>query len=232
MVDVCKKYNKKVLDVVSLLVDREPQGALEQIKVFSDSLKKEKCSDLNSECMALMGYANYLLDKKNYKSALELVNEASFLADYSKNISAKMLNEFVRAEMLFAENDLELALNHYQSALEFVPESDYDIGEIIAVRISQINKGFDFTHPVKADPLVSLVKIGRSITALTDIRVLLKVIAEETKVAIQADRCTVFLWDKETDELWSMVALGMDSEEIRFPASKGLAGKIPGHSML
>ena len=226
MVDVCEKYSKKVLELISLLVDREAQVALEQIKDLSDLLKKEKCLDLNSECMALTGYANYLCDKKNYQSSLGLVNEASFLADYNKNVSAKMINEFVRAEMLFAENDLELALSHYQMALEIVSESSYDISEIVAVRISQINKGLDFTHPVKADPLVSLVKIGRSITALTDIKVLLKVIAEETKIAIQADRCTVFLWDKETDELWSMVALGMDSEEIRFPASKGLAGYV------
>ena len=53
-----------------------------------------------------------------------------------------------------------------------------------------------------------------------------KVIAEETKVAIQADRCTVFLLDKEKNELWSKVALGMDSQEIRFPADKGLAGYV------
>ena len=75
--------------------------------------------------------------------------------------------------------------------------------------------------------MVSLVKIGRSITALTDIDELLRVIAEETKNAISADRCTVFLWDKDTDELWSKVALGLDSsQEIRFPADKGLAGYV------
>lgn len=226
MIDVCNEYNKNILDLVSLLVDREAESALAKIKSLSDALKKKKCVDYNSEFMALLGYANYLCDKKNYKSSLELVNEAGFLADYNKNVSAKMLNEFVRAEMLFAENDLNLALEHYKAAGEYMSESVYDLSETVAVRISQINKGFDFTHPVKADPLVSLVKIGRSITALTDIKVLLKVIAEETKVAIQADRCTVFLWDKETDELWSMVALGMDSEEIRFPASKGLAGYV------
>ena len=35
------------------------------------------------------------------------------------------------------------------------------------------------------------------------------------------------LWDKDTDELWSKVALGLDSsQEIRFPADKGLAGYV------
>ena len=55
---------------------------------------------------------------------------------------------------------------------------------------------------------------------------MLKVIAEETKIAIQADRCTVFMYDKEKNELWSKVALGMDSQEIRFPADRGLAGYV------
>lgn len=37
----------------------------------------------------------------------------------------------------------------------------------------------------------------------------------------------MFLWDKDTDELWSKVALGLDSsQEIRFPADKGLAGYV------
>ena len=61
---------------------------------------------------------------------------------------------------------------------------------------------------------------------LTDLNVLLKVIAEETKIAMHADRCTVFLYDKEKNEIWSKVALGMESQEIRFPADKGLAGYV------
>ena len=32
--------------------------------------------------------------------------------------------------------------------------------------------------------------------------------------------------DKDKNELWSKVALGMDSQEIRFPADKGLAGYV------
>lgn len=228
MVKACEKKKKDILHIISLLTDREALQALEAIKILSDDLRAQNCNELNSECMSLMGFANYLADKNNFKSSLEIINEAAFLAGYSKNISAKLLNEFILGELNFAEGDSKVALKHYSNAKEFSTEKniEYDITDMITIRMSQINNGLDFSHPVKADPLVSLVKIGRSITALTDIKVLLKVIAEETKNAIQADRCTVFLWDKETDELWSMVALGMDSEEIRFPASKGLAGFV------
>lgn len=76
------------------------------------------------------------------------------------------------------------------------------------------------------DPLLSLLKIGRSIAAETDVNKLLEIIALETKKALNADRCTVFLLDRDTNELWSKVALGMGSEEIRFPANMGLAGHV------
>jgi len=41
---------------------------------------------------------------------------------------------------------------------------------------------------------------------------------------MEADRCSIFLLDPNTDELWSTVALGMAGEVIRIPSSAGLAG--------
>ncbi|OGI00424.1 MAG: hypothetical protein A2Y25_11760 [Candidatus Melainabacteria bacterium GWF2_37_15] len=76
------------------------------------------------------------------------------------------------------------------------------------------------------DPFLALLRIGRSIAAETDLDKLLTIIAKETQSALSADRCTVFLYDKETNELWSKIALGMGSQEIRFPANMGLAGHV------
>ena len=58
------------------------------------------------------------------------------------------------------------------------------------------------------------------------INLLIKTIAEETKTAMNADRCTVFLYDKENNELYSKVATGLDTEELRIPADKGIAGHV------
>ena len=55
---------------------------------------------------------------------------------------------------------------------------------------------------------------------------LLTVVAQEIKLALDADRCTVFLLDEEKNELWSKVALGMNTKEIRFNSSLGLAGHV------
>ncbi len=41
---------------------------------------------------------------------------------------------------------------------------------------------------------------------------------------VEADRVSLFMYDRERDELWSRIAQGLDSLEIRMPAGQGLAG--------
>ena len=157
----------------------------------------------------------------------EFLDEANFLAKNEEDKTAALINEFVKGNINFAENNKDIALIHYNNALKTASQNDeFSLSELINTRIKQLQNGMDYSLPTQTDPLVSLVKISRSITALTDIDELLKVIAQETKNAMQADRCTVFLWDKESNELWSKVALGVENKEIRFPADKGLAGYV------
>ena len=72
--------------------------------------------------------------------------------------------------------------------------------------------------------LLALSNIARTVNAEANIDKLLITIAEQTRLVLNADRCSVFLYDKAKNELWSKVALGLDSEEIRFSADKGFAG--------
>lgn len=181
-----------------------------------------------SICLSLFAFLNYSEHKADLESCLALIQDASFMAARAKSVTSQLVNELVLGNIHFSESNKDVAIIHYNNALKLSVEEDkYSLSDTINTRIRQLQNGMDYSLPTKSDPLVSLVKISRSITALTDIDELLRVIAEETKNAIQADRCTVFLWDKDTDELWSKVALGMDSsQEIRFPADKGLAGYV------
>ena len=77
-----------------------------------------------------------------------------------------------------------------------------------------------------ASLLLALTEIARCVNAQANIDELLITIAEQTKKVLNADRCSVFLYDKYKNELWSKVALGMNSEEIRFSADKGFAGHV------
>ena len=175
--------------------------------------------------MSLGALSAYLGNFESYDDVLQIVNDAVYMAQYSKSDTAKLFAEIVQGNINFNEHNSDVALLHYNNAKKIAEKNEeFLIADYINTRINQVENGLDYSLPTKSDPLVSLVKIGRSITALTDIDVLLKVIAEETKNALQADRCTVFIYDKEKNELWSKVALGM--EEIRFPADKGLAGYV------
>lgn len=181
-----------------------------------------------SASLSLMAFLSFSQEKENLEDSLSLLEDATFMAERSEGTTAKLVNELVKGNINFAQDIKDIALIHYNNALKLSSiEDKYGLSEVINTRIKQLQNGMDYSLPTQTDPLVSLVKISRSITALTDIDELLKVIAEETKNAMQADRCTVFLWDKVSNELWSKVALGVgENQEIRFPADKGLAGYV------
>ena len=209
---------------LALLEDKDYEGAL---NILENAAKNNSDENI-SAILSLIGMTKYLLDKNNLSEALKLIHDAKYMAEYSKSNSSKIINEYAQGTVDFGEGQNDIAMMHFENAKNIAMNhgDEFSVMGYVLTRIKQIKSGVDFELPIKSDPLVSLVKIGRSITAVTDIDVLLKVIAEETKVAIQADRCTVFLFDKEKNELWSKVALGMDSKEIRFPADKGLAGYV------
>ncbi len=216
-----------IKDALNDLHKDNPIKAKEDFNSALNCFKKINSIPYISVCLSFLGLTNYIIDKNNYQNSLALMHDGAYMADYSNSLTAKLVNEFVSGSICYAEGNDKVALLHYENAKNYASEEDeFSLGTYIAGRIKQIKNGENFSISIQNDPLISLVKIGRSITALTDINVLLKVIAEETKNAMQADRCTVFIYDKEKDELWSKVALGMDSQEIRFPATKGLAGYV------
>ena len=210
------------------LEDKDYENAIDLFSKIEKSANKSNAVDKISIALSLLGLSKYLLDKNNYNESLKSLHDAKYMAEYSKSSTAKIVYEYAQGTICFGEGMKDVALIHFENAKNISIDHGDELSIIgyVLTRIKQIRNGLDFTLPIKSDPLVSLVKIGRSITAVTDINVLLKVIAEETKIAIQADRCTVFMYDKEKNELWSKVALGMDSQEIRFPADRGLAGYV------
>ena len=74
--------------------------------------------------------------------------------------------------------------------------------------------------------LTRLMKVGVAIGAELDLDQLLRIISETTSTLLQAERSTVFIADRERNELWSRVAEGMDRQEIRIPLDVGIAGMV------
>lgn len=217
-----------IREVLGAIDEKDYQKARIGVMQAHESFKGNSFNEGVSLCLSLISFLDYSEDKNAYEESTKLLHDAIFMAQRANSDTAILINELVLGNLNFAEGNRDVALIHYNNALKLsVIEDKYSLSDTINTRIRQLQNNMDYSLPTKSDPLVSLVKISRSITALTDIDELLRVIAEETKNAIQADRCTVFLWDKDTDELWSKVALGLDSsKEIRFPADKGLAGYV------
>jgi signal transduction histidine kinase len=75
-----------------------------------------------------------------------------------------------------------------------------------------------------ARKLEALQELGQLISLDLEVDLLLLQLAEKTARVVQADRCSVFLYDRQRNELWSTAATGLDGAVIRMPASSGLAG--------
>jgi signal transduction histidine kinase len=72
--------------------------------------------------------------------------------------------------------------------------------------------------------LHSLLELGQIIGLDLQLQEMLLRIAQRACEVMEADRCSVFLYDSGTDELWSTVALGMEEQVIRVSSRAGLAG--------
>ena len=71
-----------------------------------------------------------------------------------------------------------------------------------------------------------LVNFGGVVSKETNLPKLLEIIAEQVRTILVCDRCSVFILDRQTNELWSKVALGMQHTEIRVPFGKGIVGHV------
>ncbi len=72
--------------------------------------------------------------------------------------------------------------------------------------------------------LHSLLELGHLIGLDLKLDEMLVQIANKACEVMDSDRCTLFLYDPRTDELWSKVALGMRGQVIRIPCGTGVAG--------
>ncbi len=77
--------------------------------------------------------------------------------------------------------------------------------------------------------LSTLVEASKQLNSTLDLAELLNIILQLTTRHTGAERGTVFLVDHETNEIWSLVGMGLDQHEIRLPLSRGIAGWVAQH---
>ena len=79
---------------------------------------------------------------------------------------------------------------------------------------------------VHVERLSRLLEVGKAINAEMDLDALLALIVERATRLLQADRSSLFLVDREKKELWTKVAEGLATTEIRIPLGVGIAGTV------
>lgn len=73
--------------------------------------------------------------------------------------------------------------------------------------------------------LTSILDVTKAMSAERDLDLLLPLIIYEASKVVEADRCSLFILDRERNELWSKVAQG-SKNEIRLPVGSGIAGQV------
>ncbi len=71
-----------------------------------------------------------------------------------------------------------------------------------------------------------MVEASKMFNSTLDLSELLGKVLEVAKTLTKAERGTLFLVDEKTDEIWSLIAQGMEKQEIRLPRGRGIAGHV------
>lgn len=117
----------------------------------------------------------------------------------------------------------------------FIPEfEELSIEFLNEYLTTFLEKHFGFIYNLKTiksiisrnTKLSSLLDIANRLNSETKIDSLLNMIVQLSAEILESERASLFLIDYEKNELWSKIALGIDSKEIRFPLSKGIAGEV------
>ena len=74
------------------------------------------------------------------------------------------------------------------------------------------------------EKMALMLDVATSLSQTLDLGSLIRRIVTKISEILECGQSSLFLLDRETDELWSMQAHGSGLKEIRFPAGRGLAG--------
>ncbi|MEK6717762.1 MAG: HD domain-containing phosphohydrolase [candidate division NC10 bacterium] len=78
----------------------------------------------------------------------------------------------------------------------------------------------------RVEKLTALLEVGKAMASERDLDRLLQLILAEVTKVMGADRSSLFLVDKERNELWSKIAQGLEMRELRIRIGMGIAGYV------
>jgi serine phosphatase RsbU (regulator of sigma subunit) len=76
------------------------------------------------------------------------------------------------------------------------------------------------------EELSSIIEATKRLNSTLDLGELIHIILQIATRQTGAERGTVFLVDREREEIWSLVGLGLEQQVIRLPVTRGIAGWV------
>ncbi|KAB2842017.1 MAG: GAF domain-containing protein, partial [Melioribacteraceae bacterium] len=139
-----------------------------------------------------------LTDEQNLDEKINTANKQEI------NLDEKFLSD----EELEADENLRRLQAEKESEKEIINESSTEDGHMTADQLMMINKAAQLVNSnIKLDDVLSnIVDVATNLT--------------------NADRGTLYLVDKEKNELWSKVAMGNELKQIRLTIGEGIAGWV------
>jgi HD-GYP domain-containing protein (c-di-GMP phosphodiesterase class II)/tetratricopeptide (TPR) repeat protein len=188
----------------------------EALATFKDENKVDELAKTHFE----LGKMYWEMGKK--AQALSSMMEALKLSEQN---GLTFLTSYIEDEIYRIDGKKWEEIVQKRANYERIFEKDHTLLEALSALSEDSDKSSKVSEGTNS--LISLLRVGQAMAGQQDLDKLLYLIKDETERALNADRCTVFLYDKERNELWSKVASGLKgSEEIRFPAHLGLAGYV------
>ena len=222
IVNGCENAENELKNLFSKIETESPASLLAKTQNLHKNLIVYKAYNLISIVLSLTAILKYKLSSDNFKIASRILNDAKFLALNGKDKQALAVNEYCEGVIQYYEGALGDAFNTFSKInIDDLPYQNLRTNKNLILKNLT---GDSSSSTVQEEPYTALLNVARTLAAETNTDTLLKTVAEEIKKVLNADRCTVFLLDRDKNELWSKVALGMESKEIRLSADTGIAG--------
>ena len=126
---------------------------------------------------------------------------------------------------LLTARELSSSASRLTSAMDRVESGDLDnyVHVTGTDEFADLFRGFNMmTESLREE--VQILEMSHDLAGELNLDVLIARIMRATTELLGADRSTMFLYDRSSDELWSQVAEGITTKEIRIPSDAGIAG--------
>ncbi len=148
----------------------------------------------------------------------EKINIANIQEETDPNIDIKMEENEKKESITWQDYETEEIFSEVDNKLRSLSEKD---------TIQEIKKNLEQEEiKMKVDQLQMIIKAAEMVNSTIKIDEVLKNIVEVATELTDADRGTLYLIDREKNELWSLIAMGSEIKEIRLKIGEGMAGYV------